>query len=217
MTTPEHTLVGIHLALALGFQCRLGWRGVALAGVAANVPDWDGVPMLLDMPRFESGHRVWGHNVLAIVATSWLLGVSQTRWDWLGRFAAWIVPKLKMLPQAPDDLGKVATLRGRSGWAKLLAFTFVATLSQLVHLPCDMVVSGGAGLSDWPIRPWWPIANVPYVYPLIPWGDVGPTLILMTGMIVIAKRGRGVRSSSCCTLAVLVAYLVARGSLATVV
>jgi len=58
MTTPEHTLVGIHLALASGRDRAWGWRAVALAGLMSNAPDWDGLTLLVDMGWFDRGHRV---------------------------------------------------------------------------------------------------------------------------------------------------------------
>ena len=50
MTSPEHTMVGILGAMALGLHKRFGWPVVAFAAVVSNVPDWDGLPMLFDMP-----------------------------------------------------------------------------------------------------------------------------------------------------------------------
>jgi len=76
-----------------------------------------------------------------------------------------------------------------------------------------MVVSGGNGLTDWAIQPWWPLSNAAYIYPLIPWGDVGPTVILMSGIIVIAKRRSGISTTAALTLFVLVLYLLVRGSM----
>ncbi len=84
MTTPEHTLVGIHIAFAIGLHRIVGWRGVAMAGIASNIPDWDGLPMLFDMQRFEGGHRVWGHAVISILFSSLLAGYLQNRWDLIG-------------------------------------------------------------------------------------------------------------------------------------
>src|SRR3954470_10983089 len=89
MTTPEHTLVGIHLAFATGLHRVAGWRAVAMAGLASNAPDWDGLPMLINMQRFEAGHRAWGHNVLAILLSSLLLGWTQYQLDWLGAIRRW--------------------------------------------------------------------------------------------------------------------------------
>ncbi|MEZ6077098.1 MAG: hypothetical protein R3C56_15950 [Pirellulaceae bacterium] len=52
---------------------------VALAGIASNLPDWDGLPMLFDMARFEHGHRVWGHNVTSIALSSLIVATLQYR------------------------------------------------------------------------------------------------------------------------------------------
>jgi inner membrane protein len=206
MTTPEHTLVGIHLAFACGLHRQFGWKGVAMAGVASNVPDWDGIPMLIDMQRFEVGHRVWGHNVASIVVASLLLGWTQWAFDWIGRIGNWVSARfLKTSPQQPDAASKL------SDCMVALVFVIIAMIVQLVHLPCDMVVSGGHGLTDWALQPWWPFSSAAYVFPLIPWGDIGPTVILMSGIIVIAKWRSRIRATSTLTLVALCAYLFARG------
>ena len=83
MTTPEHTLVGIHTAIAIGAHRRFGWMVIVLAGIASNLPDWDGLPMLVDMARFESGHRVWGHNFFWIILSSLIVAWSQVRYHWV--------------------------------------------------------------------------------------------------------------------------------------
>ena len=95
MTTPEHTLVGIHVALVCGVHKRVGWRGVALAGVASNAPDWDGLPMLVDMQRLAAVHRVWGHSVLSIALAAVILGWLQARFDWIGSCAGWLIRRLE--------------------------------------------------------------------------------------------------------------------------
>lgn len=207
MTTPEHTLVGIHFAFATGLHRFFGWRGVAMAGIASNVPDWDGIPMLFDMQRFEGGHRVWGHCILSIFLASLLLGFFQIRWDWIGSIAnRFPIPLPKNAVADPPR-----NTKWQFGGIGGLVFAAVAMCAQLLHLPCDMVVSGGTGLSDWAIQPWWPFSSAAYVFPLIPWGDIGPTVILMCGIIVIAKRNSHLSQTSWLTILVLCGYLVVRG------
>jgi hypothetical protein len=178
-----------------------------MAGVASNVPDWDGIPMLFDMQRFEGGHRVWGHGIVSIFLVSLLLGFFQIRWDWIGFIA-------NRFPVAMPKNGVAAAPRNAEwliGGIGFLVFASIAMCAQLLHLPCDMAVSGGTGLSDWAIQPWWPFSSAAYVYPLIPWGDIGPTVILMCGIIVIAKRNSHLSQTSWFTIVVLCGYLVVRG------
>lgn len=200
MTTPEHTLVGIHAAIAVGAHQRFGWALVALAGIASNFPDWDGLPMLFDMSKFESGHRVWGHNIFWIFISSVMVAALQHHYGFVESCAERLKTRL------PEDLAIERPTLALS-WTSVF---FVCFAVQTVHLPCDMVVSGGYGLSDWHIRPFWPISDVGYVYPMIPWGDIGPTLILMGGAIMLAKYPRRLPLQSLVTLAVLCAYLVIR-------
>lgn len=205
MTTPEHTLVGVNGAIALGLDRRLGWAAVVFAAVASNAPDLDGLPMLLDMQRFESAHRVWGHNVFAIALTSLLLAGSQARWGWVERLSARVARWL------PIDGGRLAAAGGAGSRGMFWWLLGVSALVQLVHLVCDAVVSGGEGLTDWPVQPFWPVSDRGFVLPLVPWGDVGPTVVLMLGAIGLAKFPEHRRQLSIATLAGLGLYLLARG------
>jgi hypothetical protein len=202
MTSPEHTLVGIHAALAMGCHRHWGWPVVALAGLASNIPDWDGIPMLVDMQRFESGHRVWGHNVFAILLTTFLVTCLQRRFQWIeavGQRVKRFLPADAQQLVMPSEAAPVAV------------YFIVAFAAQMIHLPCDMVVSGGKGLSDWHVCPLWPASHIGFAFPLIPWGDVGPTLILMAGILAAAIFRDRSSAISALALAGLVAYLLVRG------
>ncbi len=205
MTTPEHTMVGIHSAFALGLHRRYGWQSVALAGIASNVPDWDGIPMFVDMARFESIHRVWGHNFVSILLTSLLLAATQVRWDWLGRIGGWFAGRFSIPKQDSPDCQT-----GTDSGCGLLLFFGIAFAAQTLHLPCDMVVSGGSGLNDWSVEPWWPFSHAAYVYPMIPWGDPGPTLILMAGAVIAAKWPPQTANISRLSIGTLLVYLLVR-------
>jgi hypothetical protein len=94
---------------------------------------------------------------------------------------------------------------------RLLVLALAAFVVQLLHLPCDMVVSGGNGLSDWKVQPSWPFDDVGYAFPLSPWGDVGPTVVLMLGALLLAKFPNRISVISISTLVCLLAYLLLRG------
>lgn len=201
MTSPEHTLVGIHAAIAVGAHRYYGWTIVALAGVLSNLPDWDGLPMLVDMSRFESGHRVWGHNFIWIVCSSLFAAWTQFRCRWIESLGQRLT---RFLP-------KEMTIEKSTVPVPLHILFATGFCAQTLHLPCDMVVSGGNGLSDWQIKPFWPVFDAGYVFPLIPWGDVCPTVILMAGAIILLKLPTRTSSVSLATLICLCVYLVVRG------
>ncbi len=208
MTTPEHTLVGIHAAIALGAYTRFGWKVVVLAGVASNLPDWDGLPMLFDMARFEAGHRVWGHNLFSIAMLSVVVAWVESRYSWIESLALRLQ---KSLPKDASIERQDASIERPTRAVSFAGLCMVCSTAQIIHLPCDMVVSGGSGLSDWYIKPFWPLSDVGYVFPMIPWGDIGPTLILMGGAIVLAKFPNRLAPKSMATLAMLCIYLLLRG------
>ena len=62
---------------------RFDWMVIALAGIASNLPDWYGLPMLVDVARFESGHRVGGHNFFWIILSSLVAAWSEVRYHWI--------------------------------------------------------------------------------------------------------------------------------------
>ena len=205
MTSLEHALIGIHSALALGLQRRLGWSAVAWAGVASVLPDWDGLPMLFDMARFEPGHRVWGHSLVVMVATSLLLSIVLVRWNLIGKWAAKCAKRTNALPDMPDGPSPL-----QWGGMTIASAFVIAFVAQGMHIPCDMVVASGQGLANWPVQPWWPLSRNGYVYPMISWGDPSVTIILMAGVIIQARCRRNVCLISAATLGILIAYLVVR-------
>ncbi|MBL8869668.1 MAG: metal-dependent hydrolase [Planctomycetaceae bacterium] len=208
MTSPEHSLVGIHTAFALGLHLRWKWPIVVFAAIGSNVPDLDGLPMLFDMQRFEGWHRVVGHNIFAIVISSFMLAWTQHHFRWIQWFGQTIGRWLPQLNSASGSANiSTDTCSAPIPWSMLL---LVAIGVQLIHLPCDMVVSGGNGLSHWEVYPFWPVNDQGFVYPMIPWGDVGPTIIMMLGVIGMAKWPAATRKLALATLGTLLLYLLIR-------
>ena len=107
MTSPEHALIGIHVSLAMQFHRVCGWPAVAMAGVASTLPDWDGLAMLVDMSRFEAGHRVAGHNLLAISIAALLLGWTEARFRWLERVGSFVHRRVWTMRVDPATLAPV--------------------------------------------------------------------------------------------------------------
>jgi hypothetical protein len=131
----------------------------------------------------------------------------QIHWDWLGCIANRFRSTCSETASA-DTRNSPEWIAGGIGG---LVFALIGMCVQLLHLLCDMVVSGGNGLSDWAIQPWWPFSTAGYVYPLIPWGDIGPTVILMAGIIAAAKLKSHLSQTSWLTIVTLCGYLLMRG------
>ncbi|MGB7325962.1 MAG: metal-dependent hydrolase [Rubripirellula sp.] len=208
MTTFEHALLGMNGLLATGLQRRFGWKLAVLASVAAIAPDWDGVPMLFDMSRFEVGHRVWGHNLLACCLLGLCLATIDYRVDLVGRAAKSVTRwgPLRELASSVD----VRQSFSRSVWFVWVLVAIVAALSQI---PADAVVSGAEGLSDWALKPLWPFSDFTWIYPMIPWGNVGVTIIFAIAMIMQVKQPIHVQSIAITALVSVVVYLCVWSSL----
>jgi len=203
MTTFEHALLGVNGVLACGLHRRFGWKLVALGGVAAIMPDWDGLPMLIDMARFEAGHRVWGHNVLACFLLGGLLGSIDYWFDLSGHLAQ------RLVAMGPlQELAKHVDLRTHFSQRTWMVWMLVATLAALTQIPADIVVSGGKGLTDWALKPLWPFSAREFVYAMVPWGNVGVTVIFAIAMLLQIKLPDKTQQIAASALFLVALYIV---------
>ena len=209
MTIFEHALVGINGTLAGSLQKRHGWQIVALAGVAAVVPDWDGLTIGFSSSLFAQGHRVWGHNLLACMLTGLVLGAADYRFDLVTRAARRLA---RLLPLGVSD--EQLKIRDRFSLRGLATWTVVGTLATFSHLAGDLVVSGTATLADWELPLLWPFSDRGWVFPMVPWGDAGITITFVAGMFAMIRWKSRRQLVSRLTLAAVVTYVVARGVLA---
>jgi len=97
-------MIGINGALAAGLQRNHGWKIVALAGVAAISPDWDGLTLVAGMSTFNQAHRVWGHNVLVVVLLGAALAAVDYRFDLMTRVARGTMRRIQLLAPAQANL-----------------------------------------------------------------------------------------------------------------
>ena len=206
MTTYEHALLGATGALAVGVQRRYGWPIVGMAAVAAVLPDWDGLSILFGADALDRVHRVMGHNLLVCVAAGALFAAADYRWGMILRSKRWAGRRMRMfaiedgLPQRPGfnrrDLG---------------VWILVGVAASLGHLGIDIVYSGHAEYADWGLKLLWPFSDRAFVYPMVPWGDVGAAVILSVGMFAMVARPGRVQVIAGITLAAVAAYVVGRG------
>lgn len=205
MTTIEHAMLGINGALSAGLHRRWGWQIVALAGVAATSPDWDGVFMLSQSVSLTEGHRVWGHNILTCVLVGLVLGGLDYHFDLVTRSGRSFTRLLRLnVPHESLMARKRFSTRGLATWAA------VAIVAALSHLPADMVVSGTSSLPDWEVQVLWPFSRQGWVFPRVPWGDAGITIVFVVGMFAMARWKSHVRAIASATLLLMVAYIIIR-------
>ena len=103
---------------------------------------------------------------------------------------------------------RVAAERRPIGW---ITWLIVGVLAALSHLPADLVFSGGYGLPDWELKLLWPISHEGSVYPMIPWGDPGVTIVFAAGMFAMVRWPTRIQSLAGNALLLMVAYVVLRG------
>ena len=90
MTVYEHAMLAVDGALALGLHRRHGWRIVALAGLAAVLPDFDGLTILLGPRLYAEGHRLWGHNLLVAGLVAAVVSIVVYQTDVLTKIQKWL-------------------------------------------------------------------------------------------------------------------------------
>lgn len=202
MTSIEHAMLGINGALSAGMHRRWGWQIVALAGLAATSPDWDGVFILSQSVFLTEGHRVWGHNILACVLAGIFLGVIDYYFDLATRCGRAFTRLLRLT--VPRE---TLVTRDRFLPSGVAVWILVAIVAMLSHLPADVVVSGTEELPDWEVKLLWPFSEHGCVFPLIHWGNPGITIVFLVGMFAMARWKSHVQAIASATLVLVVAYL----------
>lgn len=207
MTIFEHAMLGVTLALAGGFQRRERWPIVLMAGAAAAMPDWDGLTLLAGGEAYSAGHRVWGHNLLLAGGAGALCGILGYLCQRSGRVRPCLDSLALQLEASP--VGEPAPL----AWQALATWTLLGALAGLSHLPADLIYSGGSGMADWPLPLLWPFSQERWVWPIVPWGDLGATLIFIAEMFALYRWPTRAQAIAALTLLTLAAYIGLRACL----
>jgi len=208
MTTTEHALLGGYLVLASRANRRCGWRLVAVAGAAAVVPDWDALTLLYSAALFDVAHRCWGHALVVCLPIAVLFAMLDHHFDCITRLTRRCV---RLLRVAVDESQLVVrstyTAKGCFAWS------LAAVVATLSHVFADMLFSGNAQFTDWPIKILWPFSDTGLVYPMIPWGDVGVSVIFFLGLFAMLRWPKNVQPIALMILATTAVYGVTRAFL----
>jgi membrane-bound metal-dependent hydrolase YbcI (DUF457 family) len=183
----DHALLGAAAAVAAGARRRHGWPLVATAAVAAMLPDWDDLSMLLGPDVRRAVHRVWGHNLLVALLSAGLLGAV----GYLCFRAA----------------------RGRRSAGDLAVWVAVAMLAALTHLLADVVYSKETGAASWPVAFFWPFSHRGWAVPVLTTADHVGTAILLAGLLAALRWPAASRLLAGFTLAAVAGYVGLRAVL----
>ncbi|MDO5553679.1 MAG: metal-dependent hydrolase [Planctomycetia bacterium] len=208
MTTIEHAMLGISGVLATGLYRPYGWQLCGAAAVAAVLPDWDGLTFLGGMTLFDSAHRAWGHGLLSCCIVGIMWALLDCRYDFISRGVKGLLRLTRV--EVPESAVICRTRPTTGDYLVWLAVVLVAVLS---HPFADMLVSGAPGLSDWEIKIFWPFSDVGWVFPMVPWGDIGVSVLFFAGMFLMVWRKKQIQWTAGMTLALVAIYMVIRGFL----
>jgi membrane-bound metal-dependent hydrolase YbcI (DUF457 family) len=207
MTVYEHAMIGVDGALAVGLDRRYGWPIVAFAGCAAAFPDWDGLTLLLGADLYALGHRIWGHNLL-------VAGL-------LGAVTAWLFWRFDLLSRAQKGMAAYwaafqfdspVSSRATSPLTESLVWIAVGIIAAYSHLLADCLFSTGTGLPAWKLPLLWPFTKTLFALPMVPWGDVGTTMVLIAGMFAMVRWPSRRRAIAIATVGLVITYIVVRGT-----
>ncbi len=206
MTTFEHAMMGVNGALALGLQRRHGWQVVAWAGFASQLPDFDGLTILLGKSLFADGHRLWCHNLLVAGALAAAVGAI----FYYFRVADTVQYSLAKRWQAFDILLQQADSPINSR-KEMLIWMAVGAAAAYGHLAADAFVSIGRNLPVWGVPFLWPFSRVSFAYPLVPWGDAGVTVILVAFMFAMLRWPKFGQPLAGASFFAVTAYMIGYG------
>jgi membrane-bound metal-dependent hydrolase YbcI (DUF457 family) len=206
MTSYEHVMLGVTGGLAVGLHRRYGWQIVAMAGVAALLPDWDGLSLLAGPAAFDRVHRTWGHSLWAAALVGALFAALEYRFRWLDRAGRWL---LKTFPLRRTEAAPPVEAPSAAG-GSLLAWMAVGALAAWSHLAADVVFSGHSQLADWGIRLLWPLSERAWAYPMVPWGDPTVAILFAVGMFAMVRWPKRIQAVAIATLAAVAIYTAVR-------
>jgi hypothetical protein len=188
----DHGLVGATLAVAVGTHRRAGWAAVGLAALAAMFPDWDAATKRSDPAAYQRGHRVWGHNLFAVMLAGAVLGAAGylIHQSWSHRRA-----------RPPGD-----ATGGMRAWVGL------GISIMLSHPLLDLLYCGVERDADWPVGLFWPVVGSRLALPWMPWSDWGATVILSAGLCLCLLMRQHAQRYALASLLILTIYVGIRGA-----
>ena len=211
LTAYDHVMVGANLALLAAQQRRYGWSIVTMSAVAAALPDWDGLTILSGGELYARVHRVWGHNITVASA----LGAAAGAIGYLVYLRGWWGKIGRLLPSSTTVKSALAS-SPVFRLSQLATWWVFGTIACLSHLAFDLVYSRHAALTPWPLALLWPFSARTWVYPVVPYGDLGATAIFIVEMFVLCHRPSRATPIAWITMGLVLAYIGLRWQIGAV-
>ena len=205
MTAYDHAMVGANLAWIAGLQRKYGWPIVAISALTSALPDWDGLSILFGAEAYARAHRVWGHNL--IVASALAAAVAALGYILYAR------GRFDKLAARFQRSGVVAVISREFRTTDLAVWVLLGIVSSLSHLAFDLVYSGHAQLTPWPLPLLWPFSERAWVYPIVPYGDLGATGLFIAEMFALYKWPLRATAIAWISLSLVLIYVAARWQL----
>ncbi len=183
MTFFEHAMLGGTLTLAAGLHRRHGWRIAVMAGVAAMLPDWDGLTLVLGGAAYDRSHRIWGHNLLVAAAIGGLWGVVECKGDFAGRARR----RLDRLAPSLALIHADSSAGGAPKSSSIVIWLLTGIIASLSHLAVDLLYASHPRMQSWPLQLLWPFSARQFAFPVIHWGDVGATIVFVIEMFALYR------------------------------
>jgi membrane-bound metal-dependent hydrolase YbcI (DUF457 family) len=206
MTTFEHAMLGVTGTLAAGLHRRYGWQIVALGGLVAVLPDWDGLSILCGAAVFDRVHRTLGHNLPICILLGAVVAALDYRYSLIARAREFVGRWLRLFASKG-----ASPIRSEFCFRELSVWIVVGVLASLGHLAVDLVFSGHEVLSDWGLRLLWPFSNHVWAYPLVFWGDPTVALIFAASMFAMVRWPSRLQTTAAVTLCLVLGYIGVRG------
>jgi len=203
MTIFEHAVLGMNGALATGVHRRCGWQIVALAGVAAVLPDWDALTFFFGPKWFAEGHRLWGHNLLAAGLLAAVVSAAAYQTDAATKVhrrlaRRWQVFVIRGVQPGSPDRGAVT----------LGLWIVVGVLAAYSHLLMDVAFNGNASLPPWEVPLLWPFRSDAWAYPMVSWGNPGASVILAASLFAMLRWPNKLQPIAAVSLLALAVFMV---------
>jgi membrane-bound metal-dependent hydrolase YbcI (DUF457 family) len=206
MTFFEHAMLGGTLALAAGLHRQHGWRIAVMSGVAAMLPDWDGLTLVLGGAAYDRSHRIWGHNLFAASAIGGLWGVIDCQTDFVGR----VRRRLSRLTAPVTAQYSDSPASDAAGSRAIVLWLLTGIVASLSHLAVDLLYSSHSRMRNWPLQLLWPFSARHFAFPVIHWGDVGATIVFVIEMFALYRWPTRAQLIACVSLVAVSAYLLLR-------